>query len=75
MSKPVKHLTWGEESRRHVTAKDVNGLPMHMTFALYVTLCKRLNDNSQLPPDPVPPTCPEGVCKRCWRRFLKDIAQ
>lgn len=69
MSKPVRHLTWGQEVRKHVSYKDVNGLPVHMTFAVYLTLCKRLNDNAELPPDPVPRERPEGCCKACWKRL------
>lgn len=74
MRKTVQHLTWGEEERKHVSAADENGLAILLTFAIYKTLCRRLNDDSRLPPDPAPSERPEGVCKPCWKRFIKDLA-
>lgn len=74
MGKRVKHLTWGEEVRDHMSAIDEHGRPVFVTLACYKTLCKRLDDDSELPPDPMPAERPEGACKPCWRRLLKDLA-
>lgn len=41
-------------------------------LADYVALCGRAVEDADYPPDPLPAERPEGVCKVCWRRAVRD---
>lgn len=75
MTRPVEHLTWGEEQKKHLQLQDLQGHPIFLTLARYVTLCKRLADDAQLPPHLSLTERPLGVCKPCWKRYQKDLLE
>lgn len=64
----TRHYTYGALTAE--TSIYMAGARVHSAY--FQALDGRAVEDADYPPDPLPAERPEGVCKVCWRRAVKD---